>query len=162
RGEESIGYLSLARRAPHPFSPKEIALVETFANQAVIAIENARLFQELQARNHELEDRTRELGEALEQQTAIGDVLKAIAASPTDQTSALQVIADRAVKVCDAVFSSIGVVEDDVSVIRAQSSLIPSAISARVAGPRRPKGSEWLGGYVLLTGRTVHIKDAQS
>jgi transcriptional regulator with GAF, ATPase, and Fis domain len=70
RRGESIGVLSLARTVVQPFTGAEIALVQTFADQAVIAIENARLFSELEARNAELQESNRQVTEALDQQTA--------------------------------------------------------------------------------------------
>src|SRR5262249_16356536 len=75
---QPVGVLSLQRRTPGPFSPAQIALVETFADQAVIAIENARLFEEVQARTGELTQRTQELTESLEYQTATSKVLSVI------------------------------------------------------------------------------------
>ena len=72
-----VGVIFVAKTVPQPFSGKQIELVETFADQAVIAIENVRLFQELEVRN-------RELTESLEQQTATSEILRVIASSPTD------------------------------------------------------------------------------
>src|SRR4029077_14694374 len=75
RDDEAIGCLSIRRTEVRPFSPKQIELASMFADQAVIAIENARLFDEVQAR-------TKELTESLEQQTATSEVLQVISTSP--------------------------------------------------------------------------------
>jgi GAF domain-containing protein len=80
----SIGALSVTRRDPGAFAPGEIALLQTFADQAVIAIENVRLFTELQEKNNALTTAHAQVSEALEQQTATADILRVISSSPTD------------------------------------------------------------------------------
>ncbi|MBC7705302.1 MAG: GAF domain-containing protein [Rhodoferax sp.] len=88
-----IGSICVMRQPPSPFSDKEIALLATFADQAVIAIQNARLFNETQ--------------EALEQQTAIGEILRAISDSPGDVQPVLDAVASRAARICEAQFADI-------------------------------------------------------
>src|SRR5262249_23644762 len=90
----AIGTITLRRLEAKPFTQEQIRLLEVFADQAVIAIENARLFDEAQARNAEL-------SEALEQQTATGAILGVIAASPTDIGPVLKVVAESAARFCD-------------------------------------------------------------
>ncbi len=82
RRGEAVGVISLTRQVVSPFTPRQIALLETFADQAVIAIENARLFEAEQTRTKELQAKTNELTESLEYQTATSDVLGVIARSP--------------------------------------------------------------------------------
>ena len=90
-----IGVIGIWRREVRAFSEGQIQLLSTFADQAVIALENVRLFTELGARN-------RELTEALEQQTATSEILGSISGSPTDVQPILNVIVQSAVRLCDA------------------------------------------------------------
>src|SRR5205085_3938298 len=90
-----IGLLSATRATPGAFAPADVALLRAFADQAVIAIENARLFEEVRAR-------TREVEEALAQQTATAEVLRVIASSPTDLNPVFEAIARRAAALCEA------------------------------------------------------------
>jgi len=93
-----IGIIFLTRASARPFTKKQIELAETFADQAVIAIENVRLFDEVQAR-------TGQLAEALRYQTATSEVLNVISRSPTDTRPVFEIIGERASELCDAQFS---------------------------------------------------------
>ena len=92
---KSLGALVLYRREVRLFEDKHIDLVSTFSDQAVIAIENVRLFQALEAR-------TDDLGEALEYQTATSEILRTISGSPTDYQPVFDAILDNATRLCDA------------------------------------------------------------
>ena len=101
-----IGVLGLTRSAVRPFTDKQIELATTFADQAVVAIENVRLFKELQARN-------RDLTEALEQQTATSEILRVISSSPTDAQPVFDLIARSAMTLCNARYCLVCRVEGD-------------------------------------------------
>jgi GAF domain-containing protein len=105
----SIGNISVGRDVAGPYSPREISLLETFADQAVIAIENARLFSEL-------EQRTSDLTQSLEQQTALAEVLRIIAASPTDLPTVLDGIVSASLRLLDVEHTHLSLSHEDVLV----------------------------------------------
>jgi GAF domain-containing protein len=109
----AIGAIQIRRQEVRPFSARQIKLLETFADQAVIAIENARLFQELGDKTTQLEASNSELREALEQQTATSEILRVIASSPTDIQPVLDTIAENAARVCGSYDALIRLVEGD-------------------------------------------------
>src|SRR5215467_7873597 len=102
RDGEVIGVIIVGRTEVRPFTNRQIALVETFADQAVIAIENARLFEEVQARNRALAEANKQLTEALEQQTATSRILRVISRSPTDVQPVFETTVDSAARLCEA------------------------------------------------------------
>jgi GAF domain-containing protein len=154
REEELIGVIVLARQRVEIFTEKQIALVATFADQAVIAIENARLFDEVQAR-------TRDLTESLQQQTATADVLKVISRSAFDLQTVLQTLVESAARLCDADKATITRQKDGVF-FRAEtygfSDEFVKYIRSVPVVPER--GSA--GGRALLDGVVVHIPDVQA
>src|SRR5207249_5634066 len=102
----AIGVIIATRDRVQRFSDKQVALLETFADQAVIAIENVRLFKEINERNAELR-------EALEQQTATAEVLRIISASPTDVRPVLDAIAESVARVCGAADAAVALRDGD-------------------------------------------------
>ena len=102
-----IGALIVYRQEVRPFTDKQIELVKNFAAQAVIAIENARLLNELRQRTTDLTERTADLTEALEQQTATSEVLQVISGSPGDVEPVFSTMLEKAVRICDASFGNI-------------------------------------------------------
>ncbi|MER8849840.1 GAF domain-containing protein [Mesorhizobium australicum] len=151
RGTELVGLLLVMRKAPGPFSPKQIELVETFADQAVIAIENARLFEEVQTR-------TAELSESLQQQTATADVLKAISRSTFDLQPVLDTLVESAAKLCDADTSVIFKRDGDLYRWSAEYGNLPEAAVFAKANPFAPSRDS-ITGRVALEARAVHVSD---
>jgi GAF domain-containing protein len=147
RGSETIGVIRVGRAEPGGFTEREVRLVEGFADQAAIAFENARLFNETK--------------EALERQTSISDVLQTIGRSAFDLQPVLDTVVERAVKLCDAREGSISTLEDDVYRTRAYwsaGSLPPAYIDFMRQEVRTP-GRGSLTGRTALEGRVVHITD---
>ena len=146
-----IGVLNLVRSQVRPFSDKQIELTTTFADQAVIAIENVRLFDEVQAR-------TRELSEALEQQTATSEVLGVISSSPGELEPVFQAMLANAVRICDAKFGTLYLREGEAFRAAALHNAPPAFVEFWQRGPHRPGASTVLS-RVLRTKEVVHISD---
>src|SRR5712692_8576296 len=115
-----IGVFVMWRREVRPFTDKQIELVRTFADQAVIAIENVRLFKELEARN-------RDLTESLARQTATGEILEVISSSPTDVQPVFDAIMGSAVRLCEGVFGGVFRVDGDMLHLVADHNHTPEA-----------------------------------
>ena len=107
KDNELVGAFTLARQEVRPFTDEQIELVKNFAAQAVIAIENARLLNELRQRTTDLTDRTADLTETLEQQTATSEVLQVISSSPGDLQPVFEAMLANAVRICNATFGNI-------------------------------------------------------
>ena len=155
RDGEAVGAIAVARMEVSPFSPAEIALLETFADQAVIAIETARLFSDLEARNRELGESNRQVSETLEQQTATAELLRVIAASPTDLSAVLETISATAARLCQAGDVVIERIDGDDLCVAANFGPLP----ARPIGDRSPLDRSTTSACAVLDQRTVHIHD---
>ena len=136
---ELIGTLNARRTEVRPFTPAQIKLLETFADQAVIAIENVRLFNELK--------------ESLERQTATSEILGVIASSPTDIQPVLDVVAETAARLCEATDAVIQRVEGNHLVIASQYG------SAPTSGRPFLINREWPAGRAVVDRQTVHVAD---
>jgi class 3 adenylate cyclase/putative methionine-R-sulfoxide reductase with GAF domain len=149
-----IGIVALMRRAVRPFTDKQIQLATRFADQAVIAIENTRLFEAEQ-------QRTRELTDSLQQQTATADVLKLISRSTFDLQSVLDTLIESAARLCAADKGTIHMQEGDVYRIRAQYGLAREAVQYALLQPLQP-GRGSVTGRVALDGKAIHISDVSA
>jgi signal transduction histidine kinase len=155
RADAAIGVIILRRTEARHFSDKQLALLETFANQAVIAIENTRLFEAEQARTREVTERTRELTEALEQQTATAEVLKVISRSALDLQKVLDALVESAALLCDAYDAAIYQVLGDTLRLVAHHGQIPTR--GPVGQYTVPLVRGFIAGRVFLDRRTIHV-----
>ena len=133
-----VGGLTIYLPEVRPFTQRQIELVTTFASQAVIAIENTRLFNELEARN-------KDLAETLDQQTATADILRVISSSPTDLQPVFDAITASAKRLFDAPVSGLWTVEDDMLHIRSYNAVPEVLEAARRTFPRRVDQNPMLG-----------------
>ncbi|MGH7926923.1 MAG: GAF domain-containing protein, partial [Candidatus Binatia bacterium] len=149
-----IGAIMIRRTEVRPFSEKQIALLKTFADQAVIAIENVRLFQELQARN-------RDLTEALEQQTATSEVLNVIAHSPVELQPVYEAILSNTTRLCEANIASFFLYDGEL-LSTAASYGTTQEFAEHLEQSTPTPSRETTTRLAALERRTVHVTDLLS
>ena len=155
RGDQVVGVISLSRPEARLFTDQQVALVQTFADQAVIAIENARLFDEVQSRN-------RALTESLEQQTAMSEILRVISRSPTDVQPVFETISESAARLCQARFCSVFRFDGELVHFMAQHGMSPEAADLqRRAFPSRP-GQGSAAARAILSGSVAQVPDVEA
>ena len=144
-----IGVMFLSRTKPQPFTEKQVELVTTFADQAVIAIENARLLNELR-------QRTTDLAKSLEQQTAVSEILRVISNSPSDVQPVLASVAENAARICEAQFASIVIVENDVLRVAMRLGEVGWPVGEQI-----PLDRFTIAGRSIIDMRPIQIADLQ-
>ena len=154
KDDEMIGAIAIYRQEVRPFTDKQVELVSNFAKQAVIAIENARLLKELRQRTHDL-------GEALEQQTATSEVLGVISSSPGKLEPVFQAMLANAVRICEAKIGTLYLREGDGFRTVATQNAPPAYVEARTRELIRPPPDASLG-RILATKQAVQIADVKT
>jgi len=150
---ELIGAITIFRQEVKPFTEKQTELVANFAKQAVIAIENTRLLKQLR-------ERTDDLSESLQQQTATADVLKVISRSAFDLKSVLTTLTESAKSLCGASLGIIMLRDGEVMRLRAESGCTQAFVEFMDTHPIRP-GRETITGRVFTDGKPVHLADVE-
>ena len=153
-----VGALVIFRQEVRAFSDKQIGLLTSFAAQAVIAIENARLLNELRQRTVDLTERTADLTEALEQQTATSEVLRVISSSAGDLDPVFQTILENATRICEAKFGSLMLAEGDAFRLGAIHNAPQAFTEFLRRGPMRPSPHITFG-RAVVTKRVAQTAD---
>ncbi len=158
---ELIGTIALYRQEVHRFTDQQVELVRNFAAQAVIAIENARLLNELHQRTDDLTRRTDDLTEALEQQTATSQVLHVISSSPGDLQPVFAAMLENAVHICDATFGNIYRWDGEALHMLASHNTPAAFAEDRRRSPYRPYPQSPIG-RMVANKTAVHISDIKA
>ena len=153
KNNELVGVLTVYRQEVCPFTNKQIELVKNFAAQAVVAIENTRLLNELR-------QRTTDLSESLEQQTATSEVLQIISSSPGDLEPVFATMLENAVRICDANFGNIYRWDGDALHLVATRNTPPAFAEARRYSLANRPSPKTVTGRMLATKEVVHVVDA--
>ncbi|WP_213956579.1 GAF domain-containing protein [Variovorax sp. dw_954] len=160
RGGEPIGAITVGWAEPDAWDDQQVALLQTFADQAVIAIENVRLFNETTQALHKVEERTAELTESLESQTAVSDVLRVISESRTDVMPVFEAILDCTMWLFEGPSSSIFTYDGRLVRLAATRNWSPEALeAARTMWPAPPDPHQ-MNGRVILERRALSNEDA--
>jgi signal transduction histidine kinase len=158
---EAVGAIVVTRREPGPFSDGEVEVLRTFADQAVIAIENVRLFTELQGKNRALTQAHGQVTEALEQQTATSEILRAIAHAQTDVQPVFDTIVRSAARLCHAANAAVFLTDGRILYEPANFGGSPEALAATRARYPRPVGMDTTPGMAILTSSVIHVPDIE-
>jgi len=163
RESEAIGALSIRRREVQPFTAEQIALLQTFADQAVIAIENVRLFTELQEKNRALMEAHAQVSEALEQQTATSEILRVISSSPTDVQPVFNAIVRSASRLCGGEYAIVTRYDGRLLHLAALYNPRPgTADETATFFPQLPRREESPTARALVDAEVIHIADVES
>src|SRR5262249_19773492 len=155
-----VGTIVVGREEAGSFSDKEIALLQTFADQAVIAIENVRLFTELEEKNRALTQAHAQVTESLEQQTATSEILRVISTSPTDLQPVFETIVESVVELCDGVSATVYQFDGNLIHLTAHHHSVSSA--AREAFERvypLPPSRSSVVAQAILDRAVIHVRD---
>ncbi|HEU4370341.1 MAG TPA: GAF domain-containing protein [Methylomirabilota bacterium] len=161
REDVAVGVIRISRTQLQPFTEQQIALVQTFADQAVIAIENVRLFTELQEKNRALTHAHAQVTEALEQQTATSEILRVISGIHTDTQPVFDTIVQSAVRLCKAATAAVFLTDGRMLYEPANYGSSSEVLAVSRARYPRPLDMDTTGGIAVLTKSVVHVPDTE-
>jgi two-component system NtrC family sensor kinase len=156
-----VGAILLRRTEVQPFTDKQIALLKTFADQAVIAIENVRLFEELQEKNQALTDAHAQVSGALERQTATSEILRVISSSPTDAQPVFEAIARSAVRLCGGIHGGVLRLSNELLSVVALENLSETAVDVLLSAYPLSPDRAGLVGLAIRERNVIHSPDVE-